>query len=110
LLTRPPIKQTELGLDKEGGDLENLQRMIKKLSNKIIDMKRSVGEGNQNKIPYKTLFNRNPPFKSIEPPPTNLNIQKGTTLNGCTLFLYVPPRESFRNGQPSMGAHSEFNG
>jgi hypothetical protein len=29
LLTRPPTKQTEPGPDKEGGDLENLERMIK---------------------------------------------------------------------------------
>jgi hypothetical protein len=44
LLTIPPIKQTKLGPDKEGGDLENLLWMIKKLSNEIVDMKRSVGE------------------------------------------------------------------
>jgi hypothetical protein len=46
LLTRSPVKKTELGPDKEG-DLENLQWMIKKLSNEIVGMKRSVGEGNQ---------------------------------------------------------------
>jgi hypothetical protein len=46
----------------------------KKLSNEIVDMKRSVGEGNQNQIPYKTFFKRSPPFNTIEPPPTNLNI------------------------------------
>jgi hypothetical protein len=72
-LTRPPGKQIEQVLDKEGGDLENLQQMIQKLSNDIIDMKRSVGEGHQNQIPYKPFFKLNLPFKSIEPPPSNLN-------------------------------------
>jgi hypothetical protein len=74
LLTRPPVKQTELGPDKEGGDLENLQWMIKNLSNEIVDMKKSFGEGNQNQRPYKPLFKRNPPFKAIELPRANLNI------------------------------------
>jgi len=56
LLTRPPRKQTEQGTQKEGGDLENLQRIIKKLSNEIVDMKRSDGEGNQNQRLYKPFF------------------------------------------------------
>jgi hypothetical protein len=43
LLTRPLVKQIELGLGKEGGDLENLQQMIKKISNELVDMKRSLG-------------------------------------------------------------------
>jgi hypothetical protein len=70
LLTRPLVKKTKLGLDKEGGDLKKLQQMTKKISNEIVDMKRSVGEGNQNKIPYKPFFKINPPFKPIEPPPS----------------------------------------
>jgi hypothetical protein len=74
LLTRPPRKQTEQGLEKGNGDIEYLQRMINKLSNKIIDMKISAVEGNQGQRPYKPFFKRNPPFKAIEPPPTNLNI------------------------------------
>jgi hypothetical protein len=48
--------------------------MVKKFSNKIIDMKRSAGEGNQGHRPYKPFFKRNHPFKEIEPPPSNLNI------------------------------------
>jgi hypothetical protein len=42
-----PGKQTEQGPEKGSGDIEDLQCMVKKLSNEIIDMKRSVGEGNQ---------------------------------------------------------------
>jgi hypothetical protein len=51
--------------------------MIKKLSNEIVDMKRSVGEGNQNQRHYKPFFKINPSFKSIEPPLYNLNIDLG---------------------------------
>jgi hypothetical protein len=60
--------------------------MVKKLSNEIIDMKRSAGEGNQGQRPYKPFFKRNPPFKAIEPPPTNLNIDLGNVASDsfCT--------------------------
>jgi hypothetical protein len=51
--------------------------MVKKLSNEIINMKRSAWEGNQGHRPYKPFFKMNPHFKSIEPPPTNLNIDLG---------------------------------
>jgi hypothetical protein len=77
LLTRPPGKQIEQGPEKVSGDIEDLQHMVKKLSNEIIDMKRSEGEGNQGFRPYKPFFKRNPPFKAIEPPPANLNIYLG---------------------------------
>jgi hypothetical protein len=40
-------------------------------------MKRSVGEGNQNQRPYKPLLKINPPFKAIEPLPSNLNVDLG---------------------------------
>ena len=51
--------------------------MVKKLSNEIIDMKISLGEGNQGQRPYKPFFKINPSFKAIEPPPSNLNIDLG---------------------------------
>jgi len=40
-------------------------------------MKRNVGEGNQGQKSYKPFFKRNHPFKAIEPPPANLNIDLG---------------------------------
>jgi hypothetical protein len=60
--------------------------MIKKLSNDIVDMKRSYREGNQNQRPYKPFFKRNPPFKAIKPPPTNLNFDLGNVASDsfCT--------------------------
>jgi hypothetical protein len=86
LLTRPPGKPVEQTPDKGNGDIEDLQRMVNKLSNEIIDMKRSAGEGNQSQNPYKPLFKRNQPFKAIEPPPTNLNIDLGNVVSDsfCT--------------------------
>jgi hypothetical protein len=60
--------------------------MVKKLSNEIVDMKRSAGEGNQGQNPYKPFFKRNQPFKAIEPPPANLNIDLGNVASDsfCT--------------------------
>jgi hypothetical protein len=57
--------------------MERLQRMVKKLSNEIVDMKRNAGEGTSNPRPYKPFFRKNPPFKALEPPPANLNIDLG---------------------------------
>ena len=51
--------------------------MVKKLSNEIIDKKRNAGKGNQGQTPYKPFFERNQPFKAIEPPSANLNINLG---------------------------------
>jgi hypothetical protein len=73
-LTRPPGKQIEQGPEKGSEDIEYLQPMVKKLSNEIIDMKISLGEGNQGQRPYKPFFKINPSFKAIEAPLTNLNI------------------------------------
>jgi hypothetical protein len=47
LLTKPQGKQTKQAPEKESGEIEYLQHMVKKLSNKIIDMNRSAREGNQ---------------------------------------------------------------
>jgi hypothetical protein len=86
ILTRPLGKQAEQAPEKGSGDIEDLQRMVNKLSNKIIDMKRNVGEGNQGQRPYKPFFKRNLPFKEIEPPPANLNIDLGNVASNsfCT--------------------------
>jgi hypothetical protein len=47
LLTRQSGKSADPTLDKGNGDIEDLQRMVKKISNEIIDMKRNAGEVNQ---------------------------------------------------------------
>jgi len=96
LLTRPLGKQTKQGPEKGSGDIEYLQRMVKKLSNKIIDMKRSAGEGNQGQRPYKTFLKINPPFKAIETPPTNLNIDLGNVASD-SFYTYHQEKHSERD-------------
>jgi hypothetical protein len=51
LLTRPSGKQVEQTPDKGNGDIEDLQCMVKKLSNEIIDMKRMQGRETKAKGP-----------------------------------------------------------
>jgi hypothetical protein len=74
LLTIPLGKLVKQTPDKGNEDIEDIQHMVKKISNEIIDMKRNAGEGNQGQSPYKPFFKRNPPFKANEPPLANLNI------------------------------------
>jgi hypothetical protein len=62
---RSPGKQVETIIEKDNTDMESLQRMVKNLSNEIVDMKRNVGEGTSNPRPYKPFFRKNPPFKAI---------------------------------------------
>jgi hypothetical protein len=45
LFSRPQGKKPLESNEKDTTDMESLQRMIKKLSNEIMDMKRNVGEG-----------------------------------------------------------------
>jgi hypothetical protein len=82
--------------------------MIKKLSNEIVDMKISAAEVNQVQRPYKPFFKRNPPFKAIETPPTNLNIDLGNVASDsfCT---YHREKNSERD-LPTMGACHEIDG
>jgi hypothetical protein len=68
LLTMTQGKQVDQNNEKDSTDMESLQRMIKKLSNEIVDMKINVGEGTSNQRPYRPFFKIPPPFKSIEPP------------------------------------------
>jgi hypothetical protein len=70
--------------------------MVKKFSNKIIDMKRSAWEGNQGQRPYKTFLKRNPPFKAIESPPANLNIDLGNVASN-SFCIYHQEKHSERD-------------
>jgi hypothetical protein len=77
LLTRPPGKQTEHNKEKDKVDMEILQRMVNKLCKNIVDVKRNTGEGTSNPRTYKPFFRKNTPFKSLDPPLSNLNIYLG---------------------------------
>jgi hypothetical protein len=59
ILPRHPQHKTQ----PDSSNLENLQKVVQKLSNQVIDLKRSVEEASSSKGPYK------PPFRN--PFPTN---------------------------------------
>lgn len=58
-------------------DLENVHRVIKKITNEIIDVKRNIGENYSTQIPYQIVFRKLVEKKPLElpPPPPNLNIE-----------------------------------
>jgi hypothetical protein len=95
-LTRPPGKQIEQSPQKGSREIEELQHMVKKLSKKIIDMKRSEGEGNQGQRPYKPFFKRNMSFKAIKPPPANLKIDLGN-VSSDSFYTYHQENHSERD-------------
>jgi hypothetical protein len=69
ILPRPPQNKTQ----SDSSDLENLQKVIQKLSNQVIDLKRSAEEASSSKGPYK------PPFR--KPFPTNRPNSNSEGLN-----------------------------
>ena len=89
--------------DKGNGDIEYLQHMVKKLSNEIIDMKRNEGEGNQGQMPYNPFFKINQPFKVIEPPPANLNIDLGNVASNS---FYTYHQENHSERECPQWAHA----
>jgi hypothetical protein len=103
LLTRPLGKPTEQAPEKGKGDIEDLQCIVKKLSNEIIDMKRSAREGNQGQNPYKPFFKRNQPFKAIEPPLANLNIDPGNVVSDS---FYTYHQENHSERECTQWVHS----
>jgi hypothetical protein len=64
ILPRPPQTKTQ----SESSDLESLQKVIQKLSNQVVDLRRSVEEASSSKGYYKPPFRK--PFPSNHP---NLN-------------------------------------
>jgi hypothetical protein len=52
ILPRPPQSKTH----PENSDLENLTKVVQKLSNQVIDLKRSTEEAFSSRGPYKTPF------------------------------------------------------
>ena len=64
--------------------MESMQRMIKCLSNEIIDIKSNVGEGTLNQRLYDPFFRIHVPPKLIEPPLVILNID----LEGVAIYNF----------------------
>jgi hypothetical protein len=69
ILPRPPQNKTQ----SDSSDLENLQKVVQKLSNQVIDLRRSTEEASSSKGPYK------PPFR--KPFPTNRPNSNSEGLN-----------------------------
>jgi hypothetical protein len=69
ILPRPPQNKAQ----PESSDLENLHKVIQKLSNQVIDLKRSTEEASSSKGPYK------PPFR--KPFPSNRSNSNSKGLN-----------------------------
>jgi hypothetical protein len=63
ILPRPTQNKTQ----PENSDLENLTKVVQKLSNQVIDLKRSTEEASSSKGPYKPPFQK--PFQTNRPNP-----------------------------------------
>jgi ribonuclease HI len=69
ILPRPTQNKTQ----PENSDLENLTKVVQKLSNQVVDLKRSTEEASSSKGPYKPPFRK--PFPQNRPNPEGLNLE-----------------------------------
>jgi ribonuclease HI len=71
ILPRPTQSKTQ----PENSDLENLTKVVQKLSNQVIDLKRSTEEASSSKGPYKPPFRKPFPTNRPNPNPEGLNLE-----------------------------------
>jgi len=71
ILPRPPQTKTQ----SETSDLESLQKVVQKLSNQVVDLRRSVEEASSSKGSYKPPFRKNFPSNRPNPTPEGLNFE-----------------------------------
>jgi hypothetical protein len=80
ILPRPQCKPTSEGKEKDSMELDNLQFMIKYITNEIIDIKNNFGESTSTQCLCRPFFMRPMPPKPLEPLLAYLNIDlKGVT-------------------------------
>jgi hypothetical protein len=77
ILPRPTQNKTQ----PENSDLENLTKVVQKLSNQVVDLKRSNEEASSSKGPYKPPFRK--PFPTSQPNPNH----KGLNLESLQYAL-----------------------
>jgi hypothetical protein len=78
LLTKPP--------EKEPKDIDNVVKLVNKLSNKVVDLKRNVGEGSSKPQTFRPFFKRqDSPPKPPEPPHMDFNLD---SFNNDSFFSY----------------------
>ena len=66
--------------EKEPTDMESMQRVIKKITNKIIDLKKNKGE---KKKPFKLFMKKRTNFAPQIPPTLGINIKNYAMENYC---------------------------
>jgi hypothetical protein len=71
ILPRPTQNKTQ----PENSDLENLTKVVQKLSNQVVDLKRSTEEASSSKGPYKPPFRKPFPTSRPNPNPEGLNLE-----------------------------------
>lgn len=71
-----PPKNVNEKKEQDNFDMENLQRVINKLSNDMIDMKKKITETDQNRGYFRPPFRRNFQNRPPTPPPEGLNIEE----------------------------------
>jgi ribonuclease HI len=71
ILPRPTQRKTQ----PENSDLESLTKVVQKLSNQVIDLKRSIEEASSSKGPYKPPFRKPFPTNRPNPNPEGLNLE-----------------------------------
>jgi hypothetical protein len=71
ILPRPTQSKTQ----PENFDLENLTKVVQKLSNQVIDLKRLTEESSSSKGPYKPPFRKPFPTNRPNPTPEGLNLE-----------------------------------
>ena len=93
ILTRPPQPKNQ----QETLDLERLQKAFQKLSNQVVDLKRSAEEASTSKGSFKPPFRK--PFPPNRPNPTteglnfeSLHYALQTILEAHDNYVYVPPK------------------
>jgi hypothetical protein len=92
MLAKPP--------NKESKDIENVIKMVKKLSNEVVDLKKNVGEGSSKPQNFLPFFKRpDSPPKPPEPPHMDFNLY---SFSNDIFFSYHKKQLSTMN-MPSVG-------
>jgi hypothetical protein len=76
-LTKPPKKEPKY--------LDNVVKLVKKLSNEVVDLKKNTREGPSNPRPFHPFFNKNEnASKPIEVPSLTLKLDEFGMENLCS--------------------------
>ena len=78
LLTKPPKK--------EPNDIDNVVKLVKKLSNEVVDLKKNIGEGSPKPRTFLPFFKRQHSLpKPPKPPHMDFNLD---SFNNDSFFSY----------------------